>query len=176
MRFLILAIPLTLLPAFAYGQAATTLQQLSTSDEVEAGDPITVATTSGTRVKGRLQQISQSEILVERDGRPVSITASDIRVIEHRDSIADGMLIGLGAGVAAALVTTYSMCGSNDSECSAIVNVVVGVPVSIGGAALGALTDSWIRKTVYRGRSDVTLHVQPLLSRQTRGALLAIRF
>ncbi len=59
------------------------------------------------------------------------------------DSLANGMLIGAGIGVVVGmLVVPRAMCGPNDSECSTIVRVAVGLPVVAGGIGIGALVDS----------------------------------
>ncbi len=60
----------------------------------------------------------------------------------RRDSLANGMLIGAGIGaVVGMLVVPQAMCGSNDSECTTIVRVVVGLPSIAGGLGIGALVD-----------------------------------
>lgn len=56
-------------------------------------------------------------------------------VKKDRDSVWNGVLIGLGAGAGGGYLWGRSQCGSNDSECFAIAGPV-GV---IGGAAIGAL-------------------------------------
>jgi hypothetical protein len=53
------------------------------------------------------------------------------------------MLIGAGIGIVVGmLVVPRAMCGPNDSECSTIVRIAVGLPVVAGGIGIGALVDS----------------------------------
>ncbi len=64
------------------------------------------------------------------------------QVQRKRDSLANGMLIGAGIGAAIGmLVVPQVMCGSNDTECSTIVRVVIGLPSIAGGLGIGALVD-----------------------------------
>jgi hypothetical protein len=59
-----------------------------------------------------------------------------------RDTIWNGILIGAGIGaVAGMLVAPPAFCGSNDSECAAIVRVAIGLPAIAGGIGIGALVD-----------------------------------
>jgi hypothetical protein len=59
-----------------------------------------------------------------------------------RDSVWDGVLIGLGIGAAGGLVWGRHICGGNDSECFAIAGPV-GVLGGAGiGAAIGAIVDA----------------------------------
>jgi hypothetical protein len=70
-------------------------------------------------------------------------TLSQATAQPKRDSLANGMLIGAGVGVVVGvLVVPRAMCGANDSECSTIVRVAVGLPVVAGGIGIGALVDS----------------------------------
>ena len=60
----------------------------------------------------------------------------------QRDRLWNGMLIGAGVGVAVGmLIAPQGFCGSNDSECAAIVRVAIGLPAIAGGIGIGALVD-----------------------------------
>ena len=62
---------------------------------------------------------------------------------QKHDSVWDGILIGAVVGTAVGMfVMPPAFCGTNDSECAAIVRVAIGLP-SIGvGIGIGALADS----------------------------------
>ena len=58
------------------------------------------------------------------------------------DKLWNGMLIGAGIGAAVGmLVAPPAFCGNNDSECTTIVRVVIGLPAIAGGVGIGALVD-----------------------------------
>jgi hypothetical protein len=58
------------------------------------------------------------------------------------DPVWEGVLIGGVVGaVSGLIVAPYAMCGSNDSECSVIVRVAVGLPILAGGMVVGGLVD-----------------------------------
>ena len=72
---------------------------------------------------------------------PVGVSAQTTTPQKH-DSVWDGILIGAVVGTAVGMfVMPPAFCGRNDSECSAIVRVAIGLP-SIGvGIGVGALAD-----------------------------------
>jgi hypothetical protein len=74
-------------------------------------------------------------------GVPSGASAQTTSTQKH-DSLWDGVLIGAVVGTAVGMfVMPPAFCGRNDSECSAIVRVVIGLP-SIGvGIGVGALAD-----------------------------------
>jgi hypothetical protein len=60
------------------------------------------------------------------------------------DSVIEGVLIGGAvAAVGGMIVAPYALCGSNDSECSVIVRVAVGLPILAGGLIVGGLVDKF---------------------------------
>ena len=74
-------------------------------------------------------------------GVPSGASAQTTNTQQH-DSVWDGILIGAVVGTAVGMfVMPPAFCGRNDSECSAIVRVAIGLP-SIGvGIGIGALAD-----------------------------------
>lgn len=70
-------------------------------------------------------------------------TLDPARIQPDCDSLANGMLVGAGIGAAVGmLVVPRVICGSNDdSKCSTIVRVLIGLPVVATGVGFGALVD-----------------------------------
>ena len=95
---------------------------------------------------------AQGEVVIDRplSQTPINLsriapdaTFSQATAQPKSDSLANGMLIGAGIGVVVGmLVVPRAMCGPNDSECSTIVRVAIGLPVIAGGLGIGALVDS----------------------------------
>jgi hypothetical protein len=72
------------------------------------------------------------------------------------DPIWEGLLIGGGIGTVMGMVIVPPwFCGHNDSECTAIVRVAVGLPIAAGGFVAGALIDKYTQRGpfVWRSRS-----------------------
>ena len=72
---------------------------------------------------------------------PAHADAQTAVPVKH-DSIWDGILIGAAVGTAVGMVLAPpAFCGRNDSECSAIVRVAIGLPAIGIGIGVGALAD-----------------------------------
>jgi hypothetical protein len=169
---------LLLLSSAAEAQSPNSFDGLRAQGLVQAGETVYVTDASGRRSKGRLQRVQADSILVTIDGRPRTYTAADITRIQRGDSVANGMLIGLGAGIGAAIITTQNLCGTIDSddECAVIANVAVGIPVAAGGLALGALADALRHRTIWTASSTGRIGVWPILAAGRRGLAFSVGF
>ncbi len=172
--FLFLA---ALAAATAHAQSPASFEALRAAGVLSPGDTVYVTDASGRRSKGPLERLQADSLLVLVDGRPRTYTPADVRRIQRGDSLVNGMLIGLAAGAAAGLITTTSICGTNDDECAVIVNLAVGLPVAAGGLGVGALVDSLIHKTIYRaGAGAGRVGVTPIIGPKRQGVLVAFAF
>ena len=158
---------------------------------VKPGAVIRVTEVSGRTTKGRLGQLSPSSLELlrpksGRDGRDVPIrplvfSEADVQSIEleHRDSLANGALMGLAVGGLGGLVGGAAYCG--DYSCQAgPVAAAFGALFGGIGAGVGALTDLAIsgHTSLYqapRQRSAV-IRVSPVMSNSAVGALVSVRF
>jgi predicted MFS family arabinose efflux permease len=80
-----------------------------------------------------------------------------VAVRAPRDPDVDGVLIGTAIGaVGGFVVAPYLLCGHgfDDRECTLIVRLVIGVPVTIGGAVTGGLIDHFHSEGVVVWRRD----------------------
>jgi hypothetical protein len=106
-------------------------------------------------------------------------TSSLIRSINHTDSVWNGLLIGLGAGIVGAELFVRGACGprGSDDECAAIatgVGVVTFVP---GGTIIGALIDKFTgNELIYRAPHGSALSLAPMVTRGAGGVSLTLRF
>ena len=80
------------------------------------------------------------------DGIRFGLATNPLPRFSGSDSIANGLAIGgaLGA-VGGFIVAPYLFCGNgfNDTECTTIVRVVIGLPVLAGGLLAGGLIDKY---------------------------------
>jgi hypothetical protein len=72
---------------------------------------------------------------------PEAASAQTVAPQKH-DSIWNGVLIGAAIGIVAGMAVAPAVfCSHNDSECTAIVQTVIGLPAIGIGIGMGALTD-----------------------------------
>ena len=173
-------------PGAAVAQTvATTLGELET--RVKAGTSVVVETVDGRRLKGRLSQVSDSGLILDKLDAP-AVRAEAIRTasrrIGHRP-VLKGLLVGLGAGACLGLVALG--IGPDQQPCSpgaacypgyhvtaADAAAVAAVGASIG-AGVGALIPPPMR-VVYRAPSPSRVSMAPFITPQRRGIALSIVF
>ena len=150
--------------------------------QVKSGQQVVVTELGGHRLKGRVTGVDPSTLtlLVEEgfDERSVTLTPSSIEAIRKSDSLLNGFLIGLGAGLVGGEVWIYSMCGPRgyDAECRSIATPIGWAAFGGGGAAIGAVIDRFSTKLLYSAPGSASLHVQPLLGSQAQGLRVSVTF
>ena len=188
MLALLVSVPLLVVtPRQASAQVvATSFEELRAL--VKPGDTIDVIDPSGRKTKGRLGELSASslELLVRKtgpDGRETFVpkarlSQGDVRqiVLERRDSLLNGTLIGLAAGAGPWLLAWPKLRGT-ETEPAAPLGALIGGAI---GAATGAAIDAMIteRTTVYLtpGQRSSRLQVSSLLSKSAAGVRMSVRF
>ncbi len=177
-RTLTVACLAVLLPALTAGAQAPgpSLPDLRSQGLVAPGDTVYVTDGRGQRTKGRLTELSATGLTLAARGGARDFQSVDIVRIERGDSLENGMLIGLAAGIGA----TVAFCKADtDSEACPYIVAYFGLPAMGGGAILGALIDASVRKTLYlaageRRLSRVTF--SPAWSRTSKGVLVGWAF
>jgi hypothetical protein len=160
---------------------AATFEELQTGLMVKQGDTIEVTENDGSKYKGKIAAFSGSAFTITGRGFKRDLTESRVSRITVRrpDKLWNGLLIGAVAGTAASLVAVATACGGNDSECSAIATAVFLPIFAGGGAGIGAVIDSAIKKqdTVFvRPNASTGVRISPILDKQTVGVRLAFKF
>lgn len=164
------ALPQT--PAASFGE-------LITQGAIQPRQTVYVTDVWGNSVKGRLGELRPGSLVLMQGSRTIQMVEADVSRIQRGDSLANGLWLGLGAGVAAAWIAPHLFCDLPDDECAAIVFAAIGLPSIAGGAVAGALVDAANRKTVFQfagTRRSARLQVSPVLGRRRAGALATIRF
>ena len=181
-----------LISAFAIGiavmlRACTVCAQASTFRELQPQVPpsqtLLVTDDHGRTVRGRLVTLSDQTLTLEvkptaahPDGS-VAFRSSDVTRIRRADSVVNGMLIGLAAGLGGMAIFTREACGPNDPECAAIANPIGLVTFVPGGMVVGALIDRAINKTILLNPpARATLSVAPSLRPGGAGLTVTMRF
>jgi hypothetical protein len=171
-----------LLPASAAAQSeATSFDELQRM--VKPGQRVVVTELDGRETKGAVTQVSaDAVVLAVQDGSAAgarTFSERTVSSVRRTDSVWNGLLIGLGAGIAANEVFVRSNCGprGNDDECAAIVTAVGLITFVPGGAVIGALIDKFTGNTrLYRSPTLASLALQPIVARNRTGLSLSVRF
>ena len=189
---LLVSVPLLVTAPQASAQVvATSFEELRPL--VKTGDTIYVTDPSGRKTKGRLGELSASslELLIRKtgpDGRETFVPQArlserDVKqiLLERRDSLWNGMLIGLAVGAGPLLLAEAAIGGSctyDSTGCLHYIALYITGPI---GAGIGALIDAPMKKrtTVYYqapGQRSSGVQVSPLLSKSAAGIQMSMRF
>ena len=132
--------------------------------------------THGQRTKGTLRDLVSSSLIVTVGGETRDFSETNITKVERRDSIENGIWIGLAAGVG----TTVVACKVDpDPEHCPYLVAHVGLPAIGAGIILGGFIDLLFRRTLYLAPdSNVSsrLKLSPVVSRTRTGVLMSVTF
>ena len=145
---------------------------------VNAEETVIVTDMRGRRVKGALASVDEDSLLLVRDGRTQTFARSEVRTVRVADQIEDGALIGVGAGLGAAL-GILAIAGSGDGY--VLPSAKVGAPLLLSGigAFVGALIDRAHEggRVLYSSPRHISrLVVSPLLEKKRQGVRVSVRF
>ena len=158
-----------------------TFEELRTSLKLKTGESVEITEDNGQKYKAKISTISDRSIVVTRKGDPRELVESQVLQIRQKqpDKWWNGMLIGIGSGLAAAAAGVGITC-DRDPECQAIAGLVFVPTFAAAGAGIGALIDSAISKheTVFArsGASLQRIQVDPILGKQTAGVRVSFGF
>jgi len=158
---------------------AGSFEQLLADGAISLNQPVHVTDAWGYRIKGRLVDLRPGSLVLMQGSQRMELREAEVNRIQRGDTVLDGLLLGLGGGVAAAAFAPHLFCDMPDPECAAIVYLAIGLPAIAGGTVAGALIDAAVKKTVFRfagAQGTVRIHVSPVLDGRRAGALATIRF
>ena len=145
---------------------------------VTPGREVWLTTNTGSLVHGEIAAISDSSLSIRERDREVTITLADVRLVEGRDSLKNGFLIGGASGAVAGGVVLGWISSALCYGCEG----VEGGPVLLGAATglavggfLGAIVDRLIpgRQTLFGGSTTL---VTPVITPTKKAIDVAIRW
>src|SRR5687768_9430709 len=139
---------------------AASLSELIAAGAIQPNQTIYVTDGSGHRVKGRLGELRAGSLVLMQGSRQLRLAEGNVSRIQRGDSVANGLFLGLGIGVAAAWLAPHHFCDLPDDECAAVVFAAIGLPSIAGGAVAGTLVDAANRKTVFRAGAGGSARIQ----------------
>ena len=170
----LLAAVLILMTPVAWAQAQSAASLSGAAANVDVEEKVRVLRLDGTEIRGELSAIEPTFIDIDVDSRVVRIDAADIREIAVKDGVYNGILFGMGAGLAGGLVTGFLLTSPEDGNLRGI-GISLAAAVGLGaGIGLGAAFDA--SKAHYRtiyGTSP-TVRVSPLAAPGLYGAAVAV--
>lgn len=149
-----------LTPAVTAAQQSGGLSHLV--GELRPGDGVYVGMTNGQRIKADVSHLGADSLMLSNG---LTLAERDIRVIQVQDPLWTGAAIGLGVGVA--LMATQPVGSDSPAAVVSGVALLLGLP-----AAVGAMIDASVHRTVYPGTRTVQL--SPTLTREGLGAQLSV--
>ena len=141
------------------------------------GDTLTVTDTSGSRVRGKLSQLSPSSLILDVSGAMREFRSGEVDRIEKRgaDSLNNGALTGLAIGGGLGALVIGASVSDADPGWLALAALLYGGL----GAGIGAGVDALIEgpRIIYAGprAAKTTVSVSPILRGQRKGILLSFR-
>jgi hypothetical protein len=184
-RLLLSAALVVCLPSASLAQSSTDAGTFAGLQGVlKPRQQIVVTDIGGGRTRGDVISVDE-ELLTLRvaDGFGHQSTRTfrqpSVASIRRSDRLWNGILIGMGAGFAAAEIWRYQLCGTRnmDDECAAIAAGVGLVSFVPGGAVVGALVDKAMgNHLVYRSDRRATLQLAPVVTPMRQAIAATIRF
>lgn len=155
----------------AQEQLAASFDELLRGGRLARGDTVYITRPSGLRrIVADIRDLSSTELTLT-DGRTTWVlTESEIVTIAQRDSVANGIWMGLGIGVIAMCIYSRS------SEEAAYGTLYFGGPVVAGAAVVGALVDANHPETLYRASGSTRMGWSPTVSSGGLGARLFLEW
>jgi len=149
---------------------------------LKPGREVWVTTNTGSLVHGEIAAISDSSLSIREQDREVPILLDDVRLVEGRDGLKNGFLIGtvpgavagglLGRDFASALCSGSTTC---DPSADTYVILIGAVGGAVVGGFFGMMVDALIpgRQTLLRGSTTL---VMPVLTPTKKAIDVRIRW
>ena len=154
-------------PALAQSNVAQSFEQLQVL--VSVGNKVKVIDSQGNRVKGRIDAISNSRLILNVNGTQRTLDERNVGEVRRRggDSLANGAWWGFGVGAATGTLGYAALCATE--SCSGGEIAIIPVYGALG-AGIGVGVDALIRgeRAVYRAPAGrVALSVMPIFGRRS---------
>lgn len=147
------------------------LDELLLSGKLERGHHIFITDSAGQRIEGDVIDISSTALSVGSRRGTWTFTDGELHSIERRDSLANGIWLGAGAGLGA----FYSFCGPKSGlvRCLRVLHSAGAIFTAIG-AFIGWSIDSQEHEAIYMKSGGTQLSVSTMLATEHVGARVSV--
>lgn len=161
-------IAIVVVPALSSAQPSNARQFF---ENVTPGLPVAVIDDSGRRVEGHIVDVTDGSVRVSVRKAIEAIPLDRVVRIDKTDSLKNGAVSGLVAGVGFGLLISLS---GNDIDGRWIASAVIsnGLMWSAFGTGIDAMVNS--RRTLYQKSGGVQTRVSPILGPRARGATMTL--
>jgi hypothetical protein len=144
---------------------------------LDSGDQIHIDRVAAPRLRGRVVSMDGESITVTRHGRETRVPAAGVLRIERHDSVWNGGAIGFTAGFATGVLMMSTCDPGWFCEQTPQAILMCGALTGGFGFGVGVLFDAIVHgdHTIYR-RNDRRVAVAPLVTRQSKGVTVGLRF
>jgi hypothetical protein len=142
---------------------------------LKPGAKVAITDEHGDKISGRFAGLDTERITIGVDGELRHMPVGQILRVEEVDDLRNGMLIGLGIGVAIFAVEAI-VARSDGFELTAAGYLVIGSIYGGLGAGAGAGIDALVGgdRTIYRRGGSARLSVVPTVRRGRTGVAVAL--
>ena len=171
---LMLSLSGILSPAYAQDNLPPAQSYRELHSRLKVGDTLIVRDADGRTTTGRVSTLGSDQFEVEWRRflrlRHRTFTEPGVRRVQVRDSTWNGVLIGLGVGIAG----TIAVCANDTSGGGAcLMFVILGPTLGIAG---GAGIDGSINRRIYEAPGRATTTVAPVIGPGRIGLAARVRF
>jgi hypothetical protein len=172
---------LALASTSAWSQTVSAQVPASTNPELRTGRRVWVTQADGSVIEGKIASVSDTALGVSSDQTVKSLPWRSVRVVEAKDSLGNGLmlgvLIGAGGGALGGILTNVALCyeGCNSEDEAAVVlgSVLTGLMFAVPISLLVDHAHNG-RQTIYRPSAQVS--VGPTLGRGKLGVGAVVRW
>ena len=139
---------------------------------LKVDDTLTITSDNGSKVKGRLIEITDDHVLLRVKNGQQSIAAPQIvKVGKRKNGVLLGAIIGAGASIPFALALSSYAYNEGGSQSAALIPVMMGLGIGTGIDALLPST-----RTLYDRNSQRRVTVSPVIDRDRVGGRITLKF
>jgi hypothetical protein len=144
-------------------------------DALAVGSYVSVVDAEGQRREGRVTDSADGLVKMSRRGHRFDVPLERIVLVEKPDSVRNGALTGLVAGLTLGALTLVVFADGELPAGFAVTNIVTNGLFWMGvGTGLDALFDN--RRTLYARGPSTRVRVQPIVKREGAGLSVGIQW
>lgn len=124
----------------AFSQQTPSLSEWASVQRIKTNERVFVRQKSGKEIKGRMIEATDTNLTIDRDGKPLSIARGDVQQVYVISGTAEkGKWALIGAGIGAGVGTAIGYAKYSPDKDDSEIHIPVGLFIGAGSGALGGL-------------------------------------